>query len=159
MVCFLLKRPFVLLVCQGTHMLKDPTANPVQESTIVTWPRLTDLNAAFSQSIWMNKTDYYRLGSYHCQVWWHMPINPALRVLRQDNKEFQGSLHYIVGPKQLIWVDICFPQLWSLGSARSCMPALLILERVLPSSTNGHVLAVSSCDREQDNRQALCLFH
>lgn len=158
-MCFLLKGPFVLLVCQGTHVLKDSIVCPIQESTAAIWPRLTDLNAAFSQSIWINKTDCCRLGSYRCQVWGRTPVNPALRILRQGDQEFQDSLHYTVGPKPLIRVDIWLPQFWSLGGARSsvCQPCWF-WEGLSPSSTNGHVLAVSCWGREQDNRPALLYF-
>jgi hypothetical protein len=30
-------------------------------------------------------------------VWWYRPIIPALKRLRQEDLEFQFSLHYLVG--------------------------------------------------------------
>jgi hypothetical protein len=37
---------------------------------------------------------YYDFKTYMSWVWWHRPINPVLRRLRQNEHEFKASLGY-----------------------------------------------------------------
>lgn len=40
------------------------------------------------------------------EVWWHVPVIPVLRWLRQEDQMFEASLDYLVKP--------CFESLWRL---------------------------------------------